>query len=255
MTGATCHVARDSDGDAPDGPRPSASALRAPAASATAETVRDGWRPPSGRTPRWHNPHPETTPRVCPSHDPGPPFRPRSPTAGKALGPPRAPKRRPHCAPVPGFHPKLRWTPPPQHVGTPGRLGVGVRCRPLAATARWLQRHRPRVGWVPTRPPPSAGPGTNGPGWNAATGPGAHPPGSPRMRLVNPGAVAPPPPATAHPLMGSNPGRSVSRRPGFPTSCPLRPQRSGQRAAPRPGAVHPGARGEPLRPHSGTPLA
>jgi len=177
MKGATCHVARDADGAAHDEPRPSASAPRAPAASATAEIVRDGCRPPPGRTPPRHNPHPGTTSRVCPSRGPGHSFRPRSPIAGKAPGPPRAPKRRPHCPPVPGFHPKLRCPPAPQHHATPGPLRLGVRYRPLAATARGWQRHRPHVSWVPTRPPPSAGPGTSGPWWNAATGPGPHTPG------------------------------------------------------------------------------
>jgi len=177
MMGATCHVVRNADGAAPDKLRPSASAPRAPAASATAETVRDGWQPPPGRKPPRHNPHPGTTSRVCQGRGPGQPFRPRPPTAGKAPGPPRTPKRLPHCTPVPGFHPKLRCTPPTQHPGTPGPLGVSVRCRPLAATARGWQRHRPRVGWVLTLPPPSAGPRTSGPGWNAATGPGPHLPG------------------------------------------------------------------------------
>jgi len=76
MIRETCHVARDADGEAPYRSRPSASAPRPPAASATAETGRYGWRPPSGRTPRRRNPHPGTTPRVCPSRDPGPPSLP-----------------------------------------------------------------------------------------------------------------------------------------------------------------------------------
>ena len=105
---ATCHVARGADGAAPDEIRSSASAPRAPAASATAETVCDGWRPQTGRTPPRRHPHPGTTSRMCPIRSPEQPFRPRSPTAAKAPGPPRAPRRRPHCAPVPGFHPRLR---------------------------------------------------------------------------------------------------------------------------------------------------
>jgi len=255
MMGETCHVARSADGAAPAKPRPSAYALRAPAASAISETVRDGWRPLPGRAPPRRHPHPGTTSRGYPSRGPGQPFRPCSPTATKAPGPPRAPSRRPHCASSPGFDPRPRLTPPPPHLGTPGPLGVGVRCRPRAATARGWHRHRPRVGWVPTRPLPTAGPGTNGPGWNAATGPRPPPPGQPRMLSVNPGAVAPPPLATEHPLIGSNPGKWVSHGPGPPTSCPLRPHGAGQRAAPRPGAAHPGARGGPLRPHAGTSLA
>jgi len=155
--GATCHVASSADGAAPAEPRPSASAPWAPAASAIAETVRNGWRQLPGRAPPRSRPPPGTTSRVYPTRGPGQPCRPRSPTATKARGPPQAPTRRPHCAPVPGFRPRPRLTPPPPHLGKPGPLGVVVRCRPRAATARGWHRHRPLVPLGPHPPAADGG--------------------------------------------------------------------------------------------------
>ena len=132
------------------------------------------------------------------------------------------------------------------------------RRRPVSAADRdilWVAPPPTPCGLGPAPPADDGASRDQWSRWHAATGPGPRPPGWPRTFFVNPGAVAPPPSATAHPLIGSIPSRRGSRQPWSPTSCLLRSSGAGQRAAPGPGAGRPGARGEPLRPHAGTPQA